>query len=89
MKTRDEHGMVPAPEEVAHGERWSRGEYLGWAVWRRMCDAAGRDPKGDDFDDERHAVIDAIRTAYMAFDEAGIDAVEDWLRLEKEFTHGK
>lgn len=66
--------------------RATRGAVLGEAVWRRMCQVTGLDPKDERWVDERGWIVQAVSGAAQVMDEAGFEGLEDWLKMEEDFT---
>lgn len=66
-------------------ERASRGTVLGHAIWRRMAEAAGLEPKDETRAAERAAFVEAVRQAFVAMEGGGFEGLEEWNRLERIF----
>lgn len=73
------------PEYIDREERASRGTVLGYAIWRRLAEAAGLDPKDETRGDERDAFVEAVRQAFVALEGGGFEGIEEWNRLEHMF----
>lgn len=74
--------MDPRDAAIEREERWSRGSALGEAVWLRMCAAAGADPKDQELERQRGELVSAVRSAFFAFEGAGMDGLAEWLDME-------
>ena len=79
------HPGPERPEHIDREERASRGEVLGYAVWRRMAEAAGVDPKDEARATERQRVVDVVGQAFVALEGGGFEGIEEWNRLEHMF----
>lgn len=73
------------PEEAARVERdgeWAHATMLGEAVWHRIAQRRGLDPKDGANRIAHDEIVSMVRDAAYVIEREGLDGIAEWLELE-------